>query len=231
MIETLNDMRQYNQSNSLLLRNMPNYRSDLNEFEFTNYVCCQLNYLLPNLTCKLNYSHIEATHPLQQKEDGRTPVIIVGFKYRANGNDVYKYKRDLKGSRVIISEHLIPERRNLLLNLQKYIPLKNTWSYKGKIFAVINGEKRHIKNNEELMEIVKKLNLPELPKTFYKPRKGDYSQKQESPNHYSNNSFVDFSGTSQYPPNFKQNPWYQAQVPYYNPADFPAAQAMPSGGA
>ena len=231
MNDTLNDVKQYPKINNLLVHKMSYVPLDYNEFQFTNWICYQLNNLLPNLTCKLNYSHIEAAHPMHDKKDGSSPVVIIRFKYRANRNDVFKNKKDLKGSPVKITEHLIPERLALLKRVQNYIPVRNTWTLKGNVFAIVNGHKRQIKNNEEWVKMVNEHELTELPKTDstikkVPRRRGTNNrppgQSQMPPYGLNSNSHINFDMTyAPQPSQQTNNAWVhyqgpQAQIPYYN---------------
>ena len=118
---TLNDMKQYSMVPSLIIRKLPNVPTKINNFKFINYICNELNYLLPELKMKLNYFLIEAAHPLPVRDGDESPSVIVRFKYRANRNDVFFNKKFLKGSKIRISEHLAPSNIELLEKVQKYV--------------------------------------------------------------------------------------------------------------
>ena len=65
-------------------------------------------------------------------------------------------KRELKGKNISISEHLSPQRLDLLNKTKDTLP-KGTkvWTSQGTIFTVVHGEKRAIKNYYDLSSYTK----------------------------------------------------------------------------
>ena len=199
---TLNEMKQYSMVPSLIIRKLPNVPTKINNFKFINYICNELNYLLPELKMKLNYFLIEAAHPLPVRDGDESPSVIVRFKYRANRNDVFFNKKFLKGSKIRITEHLTPSNIELLEKVQKYVGVRQSWTRNGKIFATISDKKHQIKDLTELDKLIEHYELTELSSEEIKTR--DLRKNRDTMNHRNNRA-----GSN------TQNQWFQSpqQVP------------------
>lgn len=79
------------------------------------------------------------------RPDGRPRHVVVHFQDTRTKNVVYKKKKMLKGSKVVIKEDLTPLRVQLLKKTSSKYGNRNVWTHNGHIFA---------KCGKEIIEIV-----------------------------------------------------------------------------
>ena len=105
------DLEQYSRSNCLVIHGCENVpKSKPGKYlEIENFVCNTLNKHL-QLDSPLQANDLDIAYPLPSKKG--TPVIVK-FIRRTQKNEVYKKKRLLKGTKMIITESLIKRRLQL----------------------------------------------------------------------------------------------------------------------
>lgn len=146
LTDNLDDLEQYSRRNCLLLHGIKE-SSD----EKTDQIVIQI--INDKLHLNLQPGDIDRSHRLGQsrKRPNMKPrsIIIKFVSYRSRST-VFKNKRLLKGSGLVITENLT-RRRNELLKAAKACPyVEAAWSMDGRIILLRNDKKTSISSMQEL---------------------------------------------------------------------------------
>nr|CAI5823051.1 unnamed protein product [Callosobruchus analis] len=87
-------------------------------------------------------------------KNNQRPVLLT-FKDILHNNAVFLNKKQLKGSKVIITEELVKSRYDLYQLARENIGAMHVWTMNGKIFTKHNERKVHIRNEEDVLKIKK----------------------------------------------------------------------------
>ena len=225
MNNAINEQKQYGMIMNLLVKNLSNVPTNLNNFAFINWLCNELNRLLPGLTVPLHFFLIEAAHPLPLRDGEQSPTVIIKFKYRANRNDVFYNKSSLKGSRIRITEHLIPSNLQILEKAQRHVGVRQTWTRNGKVHTNINKRKHHLKDMATLEKLIEDHQLIELTDEEVKTR--DLRPKRSN---YSRPTYSGHPDTNEAAPvwNIPPNQWPSQQVPSNQQSQWSTQRTPPS---
>ena len=93
------------------------------------------------------------THDLDtahQLPSNKGTLIIVKFLRRTQRNEVYRKKRLLKGSSVIITESLTRRRLKLLEKTRAEVDQCPVWTWKGEVFVLHNNKRTHINDFSDI---------------------------------------------------------------------------------
>nr|CAI5866863.1 unnamed protein product [Callosobruchus analis] len=82
------------------------------------------------------------------------PVLLI-FKDSAHKNSVFLNKKQLKRTKVVITEELIKSRYDLYQYAREKIGPLNVWTMDGKIFTKYNNRKVQIRNEDDVLKITK----------------------------------------------------------------------------
>lgn len=88
-----------------------------------------------------------------ENNSGKPRATLIKFENIEQRNMVYYNKKKLKGTKIVISEELTKGRYELLMLAREKLGKKNVWSVNGNIFAMINGEKFKLKNEDDVMKL------------------------------------------------------------------------------
>ena len=128
--------------------------------EIENFVCNTLNENL-QLDSPLQANDLDIAHPLPSKKG--TPVIVK-FIRRTQKNEVYRKKRLLKGTKMIITESLTKRRLQLLEKARLEFKQCPVWSWKGEIFVFHNNKKKVIDDFIDITKIKSELSYAQTVK-------------------------------------------------------------------
>ena len=145
----VDDLEQYSRSNCLVIHgceNVPTNSKPGKYLEIENYVCKLLNEKL-QLDSPLDTYELDIAHQLPS--DKGTP-IIVKFLRRTRRNEIYRKKRLLKGSSVIITESLTRRRLKLLEKVRAEFDQCPVWTLKGEVFVLFNNKKIRINDFSDI---------------------------------------------------------------------------------
>ena len=156
------DLEQYSRSNCLVIHGCENVpKSKLGKYlEIENFVCNTLNEHL-QLDSPLQANDLDIAHPLPSKKG--TPVIVK-FIRRTQKNEVYRKKRLLKGTKMIITEFLTKRRLQLLEKARLEFKQCPVWSWKGEIFVFHNNKKKVIDDFIDITKIKSELSYAQTVK-------------------------------------------------------------------
>ena len=156
------DLEQYSRSNCLVIHGCENVpKSKLGKYlEIENFVCNTLNEHL-QLDSPLQANDLDIAHPLPSKKG--TPVIVK-FIRRTQKNEVYRKKRLLKGTKMIITESLTKRRLQLLEKARLEFKQCPVWSWKGEIFVFHNNKKKVIDDFIDITKIKSELSYAQTVK-------------------------------------------------------------------
>lgn len=79
--------------------------------------------------------------------------IMIKFRDENQRNLVYSNKRNLKGSKMVLTEDLIKSRYDCLCKAKEKFGKENVWSQSGNIYVKVDGHKHIVKNIMELENI------------------------------------------------------------------------------
>ena len=156
------DLEQYSRSNCLVIHGCENVpKSKPGKYlEIENFVCNTLNEHL-QLDSPLQANDLDIAHPLPSKKG---TSVIVKFIRRTQKNEVYRKKRLLKGTKMIITESLTKRRLQLLEKAClefKQCPVR---SWKGEIFVFHNNKKKVIDDFIDITKIKSELSYAQTVK-------------------------------------------------------------------
>ena len=156
------DLEQYSRSNCLVIHGCENVpKSKPGKYlEIENFVCNTLNEHL-QLDSPLQANDLDIAHPLPSKKN--TPVIVK-FIRRTQKNEVYRKKRLLKGTKMIITESLTKRRLQLLEKARLEFKQCPVWSWKGEIFVFHNNKKKVIDDFIDITKIKSELSYAQTVK-------------------------------------------------------------------
>ena len=156
------DLEQYSRSNCLVIHGCENVpKSKPGKYlEIENFVCNTLNEYL-QLDSPLQANDLDIAHPLPSKKG--TPVIVK-FIRRTQKNEVYRKKRLLKGTKMIITESLTKRRLQLLEKARLEFKQCPVWSWKGEIFVFHNNKKKVIDDFIDITKIKSELSYAQTVK-------------------------------------------------------------------
>ena len=156
------DLEQYSRSNCLVIHGCENIpKSKPGKYlEIENFVCNTLNEHL-QLDSPLQANDLDIAHPLPSKKG--TPVIVK-FIRRTQKNEVYRKKRLLKGTKMIITESLTKRRLQLLEKARLEFKQCPVWSWKGEIFVFHNNKKKVIDDFIDITKIKSELSYAQTVK-------------------------------------------------------------------
>lgn len=104
----------------------------------------------------INASAIQSCHRLGTKAANRNRPILVRFNDLKVRNDIWRNKKKLKTSQVVLSEFLTKTRQTIFSRARKSFGIKNTWTYNGNIYIKLpNNERRRILTATDLEECLK----------------------------------------------------------------------------
>ena len=157
-----NDLEQYSRSNCLVIHGCENVpKSKPGKYlEIENFVCNTLNEHL-QLDSPLQANDLDIAHPLPSKKG--TPVIVK-FIRKTQKNEVYRKKRLLKGTKMIITESLTKRRLQLLEKARLEFKQCPVWSWKGEIFVFHNNKKKVIDDFIDITKIKSELSYAQTVK-------------------------------------------------------------------
>ena len=156
------DLEQYSRSNCLVIHGCENVpKSKPGKYlEIENFVCNTLNEHL-QLDSPLQANDLDIAHPLPSKKG--TPVIVK-FIRRTQKNEVYRKKRLLKGTKMIITESLTKRRLQLLEKARLEFKQCPVWSWKGEIFVFHNNKKKVIDDFIDITKLKSELSYAQTVK-------------------------------------------------------------------
>lgn len=127
LLEKTDEMEQYTRRNSLRILGIEKIPQ-----ESTNEVIMKL--CSEKLKIKVVESDIDVSHRLKGKP-GLPPPIIVKFVRRDVRDLIFRNKKQLKNSKIVITEDLTKIRSQLLMEVSSKFGRKNVWSMYGNIFT------------------------------------------------------------------------------------------------
>ena len=140
----MDDMQQYSRRTCLLIHGMKEERNENCE----GLVKTVVN---EKLKAGLDTKDIGRTHRLgKRKPDGKPRPIIVRFLSYRQRAKVFALKKNLKGSKIVITENLTKQRYSLLQKCNEVFEKTNVWSYDGRINVKLDTQIKTFTNMEEL---------------------------------------------------------------------------------
>jgi hypothetical protein len=102
---------------------------------------------------ELSPGAIQRAHRLGgEKEKGSRPIIVRFTDYNTK-QSIYKLKRRLKGTRLLVTENLTPTRQALYKQVRECKAVSASWTNDGNIFVINNGKITQIASTKELQKL------------------------------------------------------------------------------
>ena len=163
LLKRLNGVEQYGRLYNLLIHDVFGVPFRLKGLAFSAYVVRLLNNLLgKHLFCPVQLCDIDKSHPLYQKNNGKY-VIIVRFVRRDIRDAIFYQKEKLEETNtgITITENLTEDNMKLLKSAEKTFGKENVFTDQGKIYALLNGTRKIIKNELSISKLLNKIiNIP-----------------------------------------------------------------------
>ena len=96
---------------------------------------------------------INRSHRIGKRNNDKKRPIIVSFCSYQDKKAVFDAKKNLKGSKIVITESLTKSRYTLLQQCWETYGKNRCWTYDGRIWVEVDGDKFVISNEEDLAEI------------------------------------------------------------------------------
>lgn len=94
---------------------------------------------------------IDFCHRLgKQSDPAKTRPVVVRFISRWLRDKLYREKRKLKGSKVVISEFLEGPVLEIYKKIRSKLGGKDCWTWNGRIYAIVSGDKKQIKQLSDI---------------------------------------------------------------------------------
>ena len=157
----IDEMEQYSRRSCLVVSNLTPVPDKTDEELFVELCRNKMGNL--NVT----QDHISKTHRLPRPnsfESTKPPALVVKFAKEKQRDSVFKNKRNLKGSTVVISEMLTKRRSALLKNCLERIPgsrdTRSIWTDNGRILVKIGqGNILQVHTEADIEKIIRE-NFP-----------------------------------------------------------------------
>ena len=163
-----NAIEQYSRRNSILLEYLRNVPRGARSTKFSKYVVRELNKLFPHL--RIRPADIDAAHVLYYTDvEKRCPVVIVKFVSRDLRNTLYYSRKRISHTGVVIREHFTPSNQQLLEDASISDMASEVWSDQCKIFARINGKKKLLVDETDLITPASCANDPDITDAIGNP--------------------------------------------------------------
>lgn len=106
-------------------------------------------------------THINYCKRLGKKDDGRKKPrpISVNFVNRWMRDLTFNSKKQLKGSGVVISEHLIKSKLDIFNKARDKLGVKSCWTWNGNVYVCINGERKQIRGDKDIDDFAKMMTI------------------------------------------------------------------------
>lgn len=124
--------------------------------------------VLDIITSRLKISDIQASslyvcHRLGAKKDNVNRPILVCFTDIHTRNLVWKSKKLLKSSSIVISEFLTRSRQGIFTKARKHFGVTRCWSQDGNIFVKpLNSERKRITSMQDLDQLIAKFPILDI---------------------------------------------------------------------
>lgn len=145
-------LEQYTRRNSLRIYGIPESTE-----EDTSKLVLQL--FREKMKLDIILSHIDRSHRIGVKDNKKTKsrAIIVKFVSYQSKNLIFKNKKVLKGTGIVIKEDLTIVRHQLLDLAVKKFGFRNVWTSDGNIVVFYNNKKTIVRSQEDLPQDYSKI--------------------------------------------------------------------------
>lgn len=149
----IDDAEQYSRRNCLLLHGLAEKQNEDSQV-------AAISILNEKLNASLNFRDLDRVHRLGRPKrtmaeavtSGKRPIIIKFLRYQ-DRDQVWKAKRILKGTGLLITESLTSTRHRLLQEARERFGVRNVWTQDGRIIILHSGNKLSVTNSDELNKI------------------------------------------------------------------------------
>jgi hypothetical protein len=145
-----NESEQYSRRNNLRIKGL-----NLARGEGTDYQKAVVDFVRSNLNLRIDENDIETAHPLPTRSApadggqqatatnrGNESTVLVRFRNRSTRDNIISRRKQLKGTNKAIVEDLTNLNVETMNRLRKHELVEKTWSWNGRIYAVLRGGKK-----------------------------------------------------------------------------------------
>lgn len=93
----------------------------------------------------------------RQIKENKPRVIIMKFQNIHQRNQVFSKKKNLIGTKMMITEELIKSRFELLMLAKEKLGSKNVWSVGGKLYTMVHNKKFQLENEDSILNVAARL--------------------------------------------------------------------------
>ena len=156
--EMIHIQNQYSRKNDGMFEGFE-WLPNLKGYDFIDSTCKMINNRFPSLRGKVHPIHIDDAHPLPSKKGDRK-TVIVRFSNRWVKDEIFKCKKDLKGTPITLKEHLTPHTRKLKELAGLLVGNDNVSIYKTIVYAKFDNRSFTIKSLSDLKALELTMKAP-----------------------------------------------------------------------
>lgn len=130
------DSKQDEMCNNLIINGIPESQSENAPREV-----CKL--VKQHLKIDISTIDIDYCYRLGRPDPQKVRPVAVRFVNRWVRDDIFKTKKNLKGSGLVITEQLIYKNLLLFKKVRSSVGVKNCWTFNGKVFVLCNNQKKN----------------------------------------------------------------------------------------
>ena len=155
----LDDLEQYSRRNCLILNG-----AEEKHDEIVDDVV--LKVLNTKMEAGISIQDIQRAHRLGKRlsensfseRDKKSRPIIIKFASYRKRQEVFRHKKKLKGSGLVIAENLTKKRQLLFNRVKEIVGLRNCWTNDGRIMASLNETLFTVTREEDLQRLFSEVN-------------------------------------------------------------------------
>lgn len=143
------DIRRQSYSNHIILQGLTEDDGE----DICQKVC---EFLNSKFHSGLSANDINSCYRLGKKSaggDSKVRPLAVQFVHRWKRDRIYREKKILKGTGVVIYEMLTVYKFGLLKKVKQLLGVKRCWSRQGNVYAFINGTKTRIETESDILSL------------------------------------------------------------------------------
>lgn len=141
----IDQLEQYSRKNNLRLFGIPEANSENTD----NLI---VNLCKEKLGIDINKEDIDRSHRVGSDNKTTRAILVKFVSYRVK-NDVYRKKKLLKGSKIVIKEDITKHRMELYQKAVDKYGQRMVWTSDGKIVVLFENRKYYIQEEQDLLSI------------------------------------------------------------------------------
>lgn len=111
------------------------------------------NVLCSKLKADITIKDLTACYRFGRNGNKSARPVVVDFVHEWRRDCIFREKKKLKGSRIVITEMLVPAKRKLLKEVASRLGREKCWTWQGNVYAAFENGIRQIKDVTEISDL------------------------------------------------------------------------------